>query len=66
MCKKLFEGATNGGKLECPIHIYPKCHPRSYVEAFVDLKKREVILCCHHCEGILDRIKVRQTRKKTT
>lgn len=59
-CRSLFEGATKHRKeLDAPIRIFPRCHPKAYLEVFVDSKKGTVILCCSACDRLVETIKAK-------
>lgn len=51
MCRELFVLAA--GKLNCPIRLLPKCHPKSEIEAYIDARTGEITLCCKHCDAPL-------------
>lgn len=48
MCNDLFREAS--GKMDCPIRMFPKCHPRAHIEVFIDVRHRSFILCCGQCD----------------
>jgi len=65
-CKELFDGAF-AHRIRTrvnPVRIYPACHPKSYIEAYVDSKHNRVILCCGACDQVISRIKVKLRKSK--
>lgn len=57
MCRELFSSAAK--KLDCPIRMFPRCHPRSHLDVYVDARKRIVTLCCSKCDQIVATIKAK-------
>lgn len=55
MCSNLFKAAK--GKLNCPIRIYPLCHPKAHFDVFVVGSRREIILSCSQCDQTFSTIK---------
>lgn len=48
MCHNIFDLAA--GKMDCPIRITPKCHPKSPIDVYVSVKTRTIMLCCSRCD----------------
>lgn len=48
MCRELFEAAKY--KLNCPVRLFPNCHPGAHLDAYVMVKTRTVTLCCSQCD----------------
>lgn len=62
-CKELLENACKKqkkGNVDCPIHIFPLCHPRAQVEVFVDGKRREITLVCGKCDRTISKIQIKK------
>lgn len=62
MCRELFVLAA--GKLNCPIRLLPKCHPKAEIEAYIDSAKGTVTLCCKDCESPLAIIHTKHGKEK--
>lgn len=63
MCGNLFADA-GAKKMDCPIRLTAKCHPRAHVEVFVDARNRTIILCCSKCDRPIATVKVRNGNGK--
>lgn len=48
MCHNIFELAA--GKMDCPIRLTPKCHPKAHVDVYVSARLRTIMVCCGHCD----------------
>lgn len=54
---KTIAEAQSKSKMNCPLRIYPSCHPLSSIDVFVDGKKKMITLSCAKCDRILCLIK---------
>lgn len=60
-CKEIFEGAVRQqGAVDCPIRMFPKCHPRSHIEIHVDGKRRKIYFSCAKCDRPITTITIRK------
>lgn len=61
-CSEIIEIATSKqekSKMDCPIKISPKCHPKAPLEVFVDGKKKVITIVCSRCERTVTTVRVR-------
>jgi uncharacterized Zn-finger protein len=61
-CKEIIEGALSrqrSSKMDCPIKIHPKCHPRVHLDVFVDGDKKLVTLVCSKCDRTISTIRIK-------
>lgn len=62
MCKNLFASAKS--KIDCPVRVYPKCHPKAHLDVFVDAKFHAIVLCCSTCDRPISIIHPREEEAK--
>lgn len=48
MCAELFKIASK--KMDCPILLWPKCHPSAHLDVYVDARRHKIVLCCSQCD----------------
>jgi len=61
-CKEILEGALisqRSSKMDCPVKIRPKCHPRVHLDVFVDGSKKLVTLVCSKCDRTISVIRIK-------
>lgn len=61
MCRELFNQVfryNRRNKISCPIRIFPHCHPKSYLEVFVDSKRKRITLVCGTCDRTISTINI--------
>ena len=59
-CRNLFDPAGDKRKkLDCPSRVFPKCHPRAYLDVFCDSKNKTIILVCGQCDRTVSVIKAK-------
>ena len=62
VCQELLLEASahqKKNKIKCPIRIFPKCHPKAYVDCFVDGKLKIITLVCSACDQTIATIQVK-------
>lgn len=69
MCRQLFKNATAqqiSAKLgtECPIRIFPNCHPRALFNVFLYPNTGRVKICCSQCDAVIQTIKARLRKQR--
>jgi len=62
MCYKLFKAA--GDKLDCPILMTSRWHPKSHLDVYVDFNKKRMIVCCGKCEKELAHVTARFRKER--
>ena len=61
-CKEIVDSAEKqqaSTKMDCPVRIFPKCHPKSRMDVFVDGKRKLITLVCGRCDRTVTTVKVR-------
>lgn len=64
-CRELLESAAghqHKTRLDCPIRIFPVCHPKAYVEVFVDGKQQIITLVCSACDTTMSVIRINKVK----
>lgn len=62
MCHEMMTGMKqkqDKSKLQCPIQLLSKCHPKSPILVHVDGNKSKVYLSCSKCERVIATINVK-------
>lgn len=62
MCKEFFSTVKSYSekiKMDSPIRITPKCHPRCHCNVFAYGRKKSVTICCSKCDRPIVTIKVK-------
>lgn len=68
MCHNVFDSAMKiaiARRLDCPVRMFPRCHPKAHCEVFVNPRKREIVLTCSKCDRPITTIKARHDRRRT-
>lgn len=63
-CKEIMDSACYNqkqAKVDCPIMIHPKCHPKSSFMVHVDGKKGLIYLSCGRCDRLVSVAKVKRS-----
>lgn len=47
-------------KMKCPVRIFPVCHPKSFVDVFVDSRQSRITLTCGACDQVLSTIHIKK------
>lgn len=52
--------------MKCPLRVFPKCHPKAYIDVFVDSRRRIITLVCGACDQTLEVIRLDKHDKRKT
>lgn len=63
MCRSTLNEAASK-KMDCPIRLHPRCHPKANFDVYVDAPKSQFVLCCSSCDQPVEFITAKLGRRK--